>query len=182
MRQKHLKLKWYEQKEGEAISKEALNAPHYTKGGFSTPGYENLHELTKWMTTEYARNSSLRNWQHYYDNSSTITMTEYYPDGSFKVVREHADNNFDSMPDITRLMRDYLPAPKKEEEILAGGFTDPNMPRTDEEAKRNGGKYYQYSFPGMGLVKQSIPGQLPANREEVLFKPDLESLVLPQKP
>lgn len=32
-----------------------MNKAQYTMGGYSTPGYEHLHELQKWMTTEYAR-------------------------------------------------------------------------------------------------------------------------------
>ena len=52
VKQKHLTLRYFEQKPGEELPSEELNKPQYTKGGFSTPGYENLHELQKWLTTE----------------------------------------------------------------------------------------------------------------------------------
>lgn len=52
VKQKHLKVRYFEQKPGEELSAEDMNKPQYTKGGFSTPGYENLHELQKWLTTE----------------------------------------------------------------------------------------------------------------------------------
>lgn len=52
VKQKHLTLRYFEQKPGEELPSEELNKPQYTKGGFSTPGYENLHELQRWLTTE----------------------------------------------------------------------------------------------------------------------------------
>lgn len=90
-----------------------------------------------------------------------MTTTEYFNDGTVKVVVDQADNNFESMPDITSLMKIYLPAPKKEDEIIAGGFEDPNALRTEDEARRNGGRYFDHALPGMGMMKPEKPVFLP---------------------
>ena len=72
------------------------------------------------MTTE--------NWFNYYNDTSTVTETEYYPDGTIKVLTKTADNNLESMPDITKIMKEMMPLPKddkqatKEKEDLALGF------------------------------------------------------------
>jgi hypothetical protein len=50
VKQKNLALRYWEVKPGQ--ENQELNGPQYTEGGFSTPGYEHLHELTKWMTNE----------------------------------------------------------------------------------------------------------------------------------
>lgn len=127
---------------------EEVNNPQYTMGGFSTPGYENLHELQTWMTTE--------NWFNYYTNTSTLEIKEYYPDGHVEMKRDIADNNLESMPDITELMKKYLPAPKNKDEIQEGGFEDPNQLLPPEIVGRNGGKYFQHQLPGMGIHQSGI--------------------------
>lgn len=149
VKQKHLTLRYFEQKPGEELPSEALNKPQYTKGGFSTPGYENLHELQKWLTTE--------NWFDYYNNTSTVTTTEYHDDGTVKVVTDTADNNLESMPDISKLMKVYLPAPKEQSDAMEGEFIDPNMMRSEEDMRRNGGRYFDTVLEGLGMQKPDRP-------------------------
>ena len=161
VKQKHLTLKWWEDRDGLAKAKDVSDSTHYTQGGFSIPGYENLHELQKWMTTE--------NWFNYYENTSTAVTTEYYKDGTVKVIRNSADNNYESMPDIGELMKKYLPAPKsedaKEEQIF-----DPNRMNSEDDARRNGGKLFAYQLPGMTLDKQK-PSTMYNKTEVMTFQP-----------
>ena len=90
-----------------------------------------------------------------------MTTTEYYSDGTVKVVTDQADNNFESMPDITDLMKIYLPAPKKEDERINGAFEDPNAIRTEAEARMHGGRFFEAALPGMGAVIPKEPVYLP---------------------
>ena len=162
VRQKNLTLKYFEQKPGEDFPSDLMNRAQYTMGGYSTPGYEHIHELQKWMTTE--------NWYDYYNSTSTVTTTEYYPDGTVKMVKDTADNNLESMPDITNLMKEYLPAPKGADELAKGGFIDPNALRTEEEMKRHGGKYFEHTLPGMGVAKEpAVRGPGP---RVMMFQPE----------
>lgn len=46
---------------------------------------------------------------NYYTKTSTLTETEYYPDGTVKVNQRVADNNLESMPNITEIMQMFLP-------------------------------------------------------------------------
>lgn len=170
VKQKHLTLRYFEQKPGEELPSDEMNKPQYTKGGFSTPGYENLHELQKWLTTEYVY-FNLRTWFDYYNNTSTVTTTEFYDDGTVKVVKDTADNNLESMPDISQLMKIYLPAPKKPEEISElRPFDDPNAMRTEDEARRNGGRYFDTALEGLGMQHPDKPVRVVASKIET-FRP-----------
>ncbi len=100
-----------------------------------------------------------RNWFDYYNNSSTVTTTEYFDDGTVRIVRDTADNNLESMPDITKLMKVYLPAPKKVDDPNAIDFEDPNMMRSEEDARRNGGRYFDTVLEGLGMQKPDRPVQ-----------------------
>jgi hypothetical protein len=91
-----------------------------------------------------------------------VTTTDYFDDGTVVVKREIADNNFESMPDITTMMKHFLPAPKKEDEIKMGGFVDPNLIRSEEEVRKNRGKYFEFQLQGMGVDKLvKNPVQMP---------------------
>lgn len=90
-----------------------------------------------------------------------MTTTDFFEDGTVVQKREIADNNLESMPNITELMRSALPAPKKEEEIKLGGFVDPNQIRSEEEVRRNGGKYFETQLKGMRVAEDRNPRALP---------------------
>src|SRR3990167_407210 len=161
VKQKHLTLKWWEDRDGVAKNREVNDSTHYTQGGFSTPGYENLHELQRWMTTE--------NWFNYYETTSTAVTTEYYKDGTVKIVKNSADNNFESMPDIGGLMRKYLPAPNAED-IKEDQVFDPNRMHSEDDARRNGGRLFAFKLPGMTLDRQNTSSLY--NKTEVMtFRP-----------
>ena len=54
-------------------------------------------------------------------------------------------------------MKIYLPAPKKEEELIVGDFDDPNMMRSEEDMRRNGGRYFDMALEGLGMQKPDKP-------------------------
>ena len=73
------------------------------------------------------------------------------------MVTDTADNNLESMPDITKLMKSYLPAPKKLDEVI--DFDDPNLMRSEEDMRRNGGRYFDNVLEGLGMQKPDRPVQ-----------------------
>jgi len=145
-KQKNLTLKYYEQEEDEDIPGE-MDKPQYTQGGYSAPGLEKLQELHNYMTTE--------NWFNYYNNTSTLTETEYYPDGSIKVKTETADNNLESMPDITGIMKKMLPKPK-----------DENNPDAQEEFA-----YGLMSQYGTGMSLNAMPMYSNYSQDQMMGQP-----------
>ena len=88
-----------------------------------------------------------------------MTTTEYFEDGTVRVVRDTADNNLESIPDITKLMKIYLPAPKKAEELALEEFEDPNLMRSEEDMRRHGGRYFDTVLEGLGMQKPDRPVQ-----------------------
>jgi hypothetical protein len=87
------------------------------------------------------------------------------------VVTDTADNNLESMPDITQLMKIYLPAPKKPEEISELlPFEDPNAMRTEDEARRNGGRYFDAALEGLGMQHPDRPIRM-QEPKVFIFKP-----------
>lgn len=85
-----------------------------------------------------------------------MTTTEYYDNGTVRVVTDIADNNLESMPDISKLMKVYLPAPKKADDVV-GEFEDPNFMRSEDEMRRNGGRYFDTQLEGLGMQKPDRP-------------------------
>ena len=91
-----------------------------------------------------------------------MTETEYYPDGTVKVKHKTADNNLESMPNITEIMRMFLP--QKLDRRDGDDLMDPHG-QSHQVFPTTAGQYGNIGNLAMGMARMPMaaPGLPPFN-------------------